>query len=194
VTEYDWTEIRTKAIRRLGVTPGAQLEADLIEAFKDEPVQVTQIIDAVIAERDAGGKMDSPWAVIRYRARQHPEPVTATDTKERTLRIKQAEAFIRNAGLYIDLERELVSELFDEGGMLHPWRTDTLEARMVDHWTTHRPRGETAEHACEQRALERVELRARLAAASIAARATPTVEPEADPSWHLAPEPEVIEA
>jgi hypothetical protein len=195
MTDYDWAQIRTTAIRRLGETPNAPIEHDITETFKDNPQLVSSVIDAVIAEKASGVSFRSAWAVIRYRSKTNPaEPIVATDHRERDLRTRQSEAWIRNAGLYIDVERELVSELFDDGGMLHPWRSEALEQRMVDHWQTHRPRGETAEQECERRALERVELRSRLAAASIAARATPTVEPETDPTWHVRPEPEVIPA
>jgi hypothetical protein len=194
MTDYDWAQIRTTAIRKLGETPNAPTEHDITETFKDNPQLVSSVIDAVIAEKASGVSFRSAWAVIRYRSKTNPaEPIVATDHHERDLRTRQAEAWIRNAGLYIDLERELVSELFDEGGQLHPWRSDTLEAKLVAVWETHRPRGETAEADCERRALERVELRSRLAAASIAARATPTVEPEADPTWHVRPEPELTE-
>jgi hypothetical protein len=193
MTAYDWATIRTNAIRRLGETPNAPTEHDITETFKDNPQLVSSVIDAVIAEKASGVSFRSAWAVIRYRSKTNPaEPIVATDHHERDLRTRQAEAWIRNAGLYIDLERELVSELFDEGGMLHPWRSEALEQRMVDHWTTHRPRGETAEHACEQRALERVELRARLTAAKAEARPT-APEPETDPTWHVRPEPELTE-
>jgi hypothetical protein len=197
MTEYDWATIRTTAIRRLGETPNAPTEHDITEAFLENPALVVSVIEAVTAEKAAGASMRSAWAIIRHRTTTSPaEPIVATDHRERDLRTRQAEAWIRNAGLYIDLERELVSELFDEGGMLHPWRTEALEAKMADVWATHRPRGETAEADCERRALERVELRARLAAAKaeLTASRTATPEPEADPTWHVRPEPEVIEA
>jgi hypothetical protein len=194
MTAYDWATIRTTAIRKLGETPNAPTEHDITETFKDNPQLVSSVIDAVIAEKASGVSFRSAWAIIRHRTTTSPaEPIVATDHRERDLRTRQAEAWIRNAGLYIDIERELVSELFDEGGQLHPWRSDTLEQRMVDHWRTHRPRGETAETDYERRALERVALRSRLAAAK--AEAKPTApEPEADPTWHVRPEPEVIPA
>jgi hypothetical protein len=124
MTEYDWATIRTTAIRRLGETPNAPTEHDITEAFLENPALVVSVIEAVTAEKAAGASMRSAWAIIRHRTTTSPaEPIVATDHRERDLRTRQAEAWIRNAGLYIDLERELVSELFDEGGMLHPWRS-----------------------------------------------------------------------
>jgi hypothetical protein len=190
VTDYRWDEIRAKAIRQLGETPAGPTEADIIKAFKDNPRHVIAVIEGVTAERASGVVLRSAWAVIRYRTTTSPsEEVIATDQTDRALRSKQAEAWIRNAGVYIDRESELLSELFAEGGMLHPYRTDELEERMAALWHEQRPRGETAEADCERRALERVELRSRLTEAVRTAKpASP--EPEADPAWHVRPEPE----
>lgn len=114
MTEYDWQRIRTNAIRKLGDTPGNKLEQDLIDAFQTNPRHIVQIIDAVIAERDAGATFVSAWAIIRHRAQQHPEPITATDQTERDNHIRLAETWIRTAGLYLNDENELLHELFGE--------------------------------------------------------------------------------
>jgi hypothetical protein len=161
MTDYDWAQIRTTAIRRLGETPNAPIEHDITETFKDNPQLVSSVIDAVIAEKASGVSFRSAWAVIRYRSKTNPaEPIVATDHRERDLRTRQSEAWIRNAGLYIDVERELVSELFDEGGMLHPWRSEALEARMVTLWENERPRGQQAERDVITRAEGRKAIRA----------------------------------
>jgi hypothetical protein len=190
MTDYDWATIRTAAIRRLGETPNAPTEHDITETFKDNPQLVVQVIDAVIAEKAAGASMRSAWAIIRHRTSTSPaEPIVATDHRERDLRTRQAEAWTRNAGLYIDVERELISELFDEGGMLHPWRTKPsgdltdptahdhegdyalncqacypngtpLEQRMITLWENERPRGQQAERDVITRAEGRKAIRA----------------------------------
>jgi hypothetical protein len=175
VTEHDWATIRTLGIRKLGETLGPKLEDDLVKAFKENPTHVEQVIRTVIAEREAGATIG--WAVIRHRIQKQPEPITASDTKERDLRIRQSEAWIRNAGLYIDLQRELISELFDEGGQLHPWRTPQLEQRMTALWENERPRGQAAEQAHEQRAADRVELRTKLKEATSKTQSTPNPSP-----------------
>jgi hypothetical protein len=126
MTEYDWQTTRTNAIRKLGETLGAQLEHDLIQAFKENPRHVTQIIEAVIAERDAGATFASPWAIIRHRAQQDTEPVIATDKTERERAIRLAEAWIRTAGLYLNDQAELLHELFGEQATTAP--LETLQA------------------------------------------------------------------
>jgi hypothetical protein len=126
MTEYDWQTTRTNAIRKLGETLGAQLEHDLIQAFKENPRHVTQIIEAVIAERDAGATFASPWAIIRHRAQQDTEPVIATDKTERERAIRLAEAWIRTAGLYLNDQAELLHELFGEQETTAP--LETLQA------------------------------------------------------------------
>jgi hypothetical protein len=203
MTDYDWATIRTAAIRRLGETPNAPTEHDITETFKDNPQLVVQVIDAVIAEKAAGASMRSAWAIIRHRTSTSPaEPIVATDHRERDLRTRQAEAWTRNAGLYIDVERELISELFDEGGMLHPWRTKPsgdltdptahdhegdyalngqacypngtpLEQRMITLWENERPRGQQAERDVISRAEGRKAIRALQQEAQRSASALP---------------------
>jgi hypothetical protein len=167
-----WDDLRDEASKAFGETPGPRLEEELQRLHAQRPQHVESTIRRITQRFTEGSTIRSPWAVVAHELDHAPQPLTSSpsDTKERELRIRQAEAFIRNAGLYIDLERELVSELFDEGGMLHPWRTEALEQRMVELWETHRPRGETAEADAERRAQDRVELRAKLKEAACESR------------------------
>ena len=195
MTEHHWDPLRTRAIRQLGESPNAPTEQDIIEAFKENPRHVTAVIEAVTAERASGVVLRSAWAVIRYRTKTNPtEDVVATDQSEKTLRVKQAEAFIRNAGVYLERENELLDEFFGDLGSLRDWKDQGLEERMAALWHEQRPRGEQAETDAWKRALERVELRAKLAEAR--RNAVPHLEPEheSDPNWHTIPEPELTEA
>jgi hypothetical protein len=157
-----WEDIRDQASQAFGETPGPNLEFRLIEAFETRPHHVISTIERITSRVTAGSPIKSPWAIVGHELDNAPKPLTKnpSDTKERDLRIRQSEAWIRNAGLYIDVERELVSELFDEGGQLHPWRSDQLEARMVVLWENERPRGEQAERDTVSRAEGRKAIRA----------------------------------
>jgi hypothetical protein len=209
VTDYDWIQIRTLAITRFGETPGRELEAEIIQAFERAPGHVAAILDTIAAEHNAGASFRSPWAIARARARLQPEPRIIADTTERDRRIAQAEAWIRNAGLYLDRRTELTRELFGPQGKLRDWFTLDLASRMTAYWRHNRPRGEQAEEAAEQRARDRKELRKRLEAQRSAASSTsssasppspsessssPTPSEHSEDDWHLRPEPEHEEA
>jgi hypothetical protein len=180
-----WDDLRDEASAAFGETPGPRLDEELQRLHAQRPQHVESTIRRITQRFTSGSSIRSPWAVVAHELEHAPTPLTQSpsDTKERDLRIRQAEAFIRNAGLYLDLERELTSELFDEGGMLHPWRTPQLEQRMVELWETHRPRGQVAEAAAEQRGLDRIELRARLALAAKKSAAEATPIPEREPPF-----------
>jgi hypothetical protein len=116
VTEYDWTEIRTKAIRSYGETPGRELEAELVQMFEQNPRHIQTILETVAAELQAGASFRSPWAIARARAHTIPEPIRATDSSERDQAIHNAENWVRHGGLILPLE-ELHRALFKTADM-----------------------------------------------------------------------------
>lgn len=150
MTEFDWQQIRDDAIAIFADAPSAQLEQELVEHFTERPSHTAQVI-ARIGKQVQAGKVRSGWAVVRKELNSAPGPnIRATDEAERERRIRNAETWIRNAGLYLDRQQDLEDELFGDRGTLRDYaKDDTLRARMVDYWRTHRPRGEQAEQDAE---------------------------------------------
>jgi hypothetical protein len=134
MTEYDWTEIRTKAIRAYDETPGRELEAELIQAFEQNPRHIQTILETVAAELQAGASFRSPWAIARSRAQTTPEPIRADDKRERDQAIHNAENWVRHGGLILPLE-ELLRALFKTADM-----TPTLaQLEKIEQETRKRP-------------------------------------------------------
>jgi hypothetical protein len=179
-----WDDLRDEASQAFGETPGPNLEAELQRLHAQRPQHVESTIRRITTRFTEGSTIRSPWAVVAHELEHAPAPLTTSpsDTRERDLRIRQAEAWIRNAGLYCDLEREMISELFDPGGMLHPWRTIALEQRMAELWNNERPRGIAAEEDAIRRAQERIAIREKIAAKKKAA-AEAALNPEREPPF-----------
>jgi hypothetical protein len=160
---FEWGAVRQKAVAGFGgETPSAQLEQDVIQHFLEDPLLVIEEIGRVAAEMAAGRDIRSGWAILKSRldraAAQPGSEITAEDTGrkakvEREKRIRNAERWIRNAGIHFDRAREVEDELFGDVGKLRAYaEDDQLRQRLLDLWRQERPRGVRTEVEAAQRA------------------------------------------
>jgi len=160
---YSWADERERAAEAFGGRyPDAELEQDLIEAFRDRPAFVVDAINDVIGGYEAG-RITSPWPFLRKRIAEPAADVVVSDTRERDKRVAQAQGWIRSTGLHFEQESELVDELFGSTGRLRGWDSAPLREEMLSLWRQVRPAGEQLECEAEDRikaqvdALERVD-------------------------------------
>lgn len=156
-----WSDTKHRAIQGFnGELPNAATEQEILDAFQLEPLAVLHALDAVISDV-RNGKARSGWAIWRTRVRT---ALTTTDvyvdTANRPAAIRTTEAWIRNAGGYIDRQSELEDELFGDLGKLRDW--PDLRQRMVAYWLEQRHRFQQAEQAADMRARAQAALRAEL--------------------------------
>ena len=146
--EHRWSTIRDQASERFGEHPGAQLEADVVEHFVEDPERVIRTIDR-LATAHSKKPLGSPWAVLRADLNRAPGDVIATGGQARAKAIERAEQWIRNAGIHYDEWRHVQAELFGDEyakGPLSPYAADAeLRLRIQQFWQSERPRGEQAE-------------------------------------------------
>jgi hypothetical protein len=170
--ELTWANVYDQAVAGFGgQTPGRVLEAEIVEIFLERPADVRAAIAKVTA-RFASGHVHTPWPVVRREleqgARRHE--IVADDDSQRRLAERKAELYVRNAGLYLPTEDELLDELFGKVGLLRVWEDDgELHRRMIELWLEHRPRGERAEAEAEARGLQHAVARPRPPAAPASA-------------------------
>ena len=139
----DWPTTRMRIIQAFnGERPGATLEATLIELHDTNPKAITDSIDSVAASLKAG-KINSGWAVLKKAAIAKAEHKTPALNRDR--RIRNADQWLRNAGLMYDRWDEVHDELFGDHGRLKDVRTPNLEQRYHDAWNELRPTGVTVE-------------------------------------------------
>ncbi len=155
MTAFHWPDVRDRAITAFaGETPQGPLEDAIIVVFEQHPALVAKAVDQV-AKQYANGEIRSGWAVLRHRVVELAEPrstATASDTKDRDRKIRQAEQWMRTGGLHIPTEDELLDELFGSRGLLEPWHADaTLRQRMLNLWREQRPTGEQLDLEQEER-------------------------------------------
>ena len=177
----EWEAVRAKAVRGFaGELPRADTESAIIDVFEVMPEAVlAAIVDCT--ELKAEGKIRSGWAVLHKRLEDALEPgrnVTATLGQDRALRVRQAEAWIRTAGLHCLDEAEVVHELYEarsnghrnsSQALLAPWRDDEqLRERIVALWRSERPNGERADLELVERAERWKDAQARLRAPVVA--------------------------
>jgi hypothetical protein len=168
---YDWQTVRRRAIKRFhDELPHAETEAKVLEAFQANPHAVVVLIDQLGDELDRGSSIRSGWAVLAKRcspALDAGAPVTATDAQQRVRAIRQAEAWIANAGIHFDsateVEDELTRLLRDSGGL-----TEILRERLIARWRELRPIGEQLAQDEAARAAAWIESRKMLAEAAVA--------------------------
>lgn len=157
MTSYDWTTIRTDAIRRFQDEPSPKLETEILDVFRATPARVVTAINQIATDY-ANGKIRSPWGALRARLQRGGtagDSIIATDLHDRETAIAKAERWIRNAGLHYDLKREVDDDLFGDTGSLRDWADDELlHSRMLTLWREHRPRGEKTEAEADQRITE----------------------------------------
>ena len=165
MTDHHWPVIRQQAIDTFGgELPHAHTEQAIIDVFTEHPTIVLRLIDEL-----ANATVRSRWAVLAKRLEQalNAPDVTATDEPDRDKRIRQAEAWIRIAGIHCDRWADIHDELFGNvggpektGPLLKPWADDqALEARMERLWAEQRPRGEQVEREAIERGLRYIEHR-----------------------------------
>ena len=152
MSEYSWIALREEAIAAFGDTPGAAMEQAIVDAFEQRPRLVAEAI-ASVGKQVKDGKARSGWAVLRSRVQgavRQGEDVVASGKDERGLHIRQAEAWIKNAGLHLDRESELIDSLFGDFGILRAHAgDDVLRRQMLTRWRERRPVGDV-EQATER--------------------------------------------
>jgi len=134
----NWRDVYAHAVELYGgQTPGAQLEANLLERFEQHPTDVVAAIDK-LGVRFASGRVHSPWPLVLRELDSAPDrgSITASDDSDRARAIHLAERYIANAGMFMP-QAELVDELFGVRGKLRHW--PELEPRMVAAWQARQP-------------------------------------------------------
>lgn len=152
MTDLAWTAVRADTIDRFhGQTPRPEDEAPIIDVFEQHPQLVLRAIDETAKALD-DGKVTWAWSVLRARLERGTTAIreaTADTSNERARRIRNAENWIRNAGIHYDLDRDIEAELFGDDitrGRLHDYRNDQqLRTRLLELWHQQRPRGIQAE-------------------------------------------------
>lgn len=158
MAEHSWHDTYEHALREFGgQTPRAHDEQTIIDVFATSPLLVRNAVDE-LGEAFRLGRVKWPWSALASRVQRGPSSdIVVDDASDRDRRIRNAKAWIHNAGCHIvheHGEKEIIAELFGPGGLLHEWAADeALRDRMLDEWRTERERGQR----CEVEALERVE-------------------------------------
>ncbi len=141
MTTLDWPSIRSTFTVLYGnQLPMQKLEAELVDIFQEHPALFTAEANRV-ALIYADGKIHSPWPILRrnlgerLERNEHFEQATANDTSERDRAIRNAENYIRGAGVHLPSESELLAELFGADGLTAD--LDTLE--QTERETRDRP-------------------------------------------------------
>lgn len=166
----DWPTTRARIIDAFdGELPGANLEAAIVDLYETNPAAVINAIDSVATSLKTG-KINSGWAVLKAAAAKKITQQT-NPTVNREKLIRNADQWLRNAGLMYDRWHELEDELFGDHGRLKTIATDKLRRRYLDAWTTVRVDGVVVEQA----ELERAE---RWKSTRVAAQAKPTRTPQ----------------
>lgn len=122
-------------ISELGLTPTQLAELDNLD---DGYVQAW--LEALTVAK--GIKNPTGWFLAGIRSGRHPaDPPTDTTRDKQAL---LAETWIRNAGLYLPTEAELLDALFGPHGRLKAWASDdVLRTRMENLWQHERTRTTT---------------------------------------------------
>ena len=117
MTALDWRTTRDRITETFGhQQPGAQLEYQLAGIFETDPQLLIQEADRVAVKYERG-TIHSPWPILhtnlqkRLAARAQADQRKGDDTTERQQAIAAAEAWIRNAGIWLDLD-QVMHELF----------------------------------------------------------------------------------
>lgn len=170
---FDWHTLYAEALETFGGDPpGAALEQQLLDAFRDHPQAVTNAVRK-IGKAHKAGRIHSPWGALKAEIpKQIAADIHVGDGHERTRAIANAEQWLRNAGLMYDRWTEAHDELFGDRGNLHPWHKDhALIAQLETLWLELRPTGEQTEADEIERAEQWKQFRAELAS-------KPRVEPQ----------------
>ena len=136
-----WEDLVLETAERFGGTfPHPDTSADIATVHQRAPNAVQRAIDEVAADY-AKGTISSPWGILRSRVSKITADVQAkaTSANSREKAIQRAEQWLKTAGLHYDRESEILDELFNERGMLHPHDTPELRQRITDLWLEQRP-------------------------------------------------------
>jgi hypothetical protein len=143
MTDNNWQAVYDEAVDTFGTTPGGALEAQLLDAWRDRPMQTVKLLQR-IATSYRDGKIHSPWGIVKRELsndEQRAQIVGHGSTAGRTKAVALAERYVRLAGHHLD-EEELVREIFgsphERGGKpghLAPWGDDlALRAHITSVW------------------------------------------------------------
>lgn len=148
-TLTSWAEVRTKYSATFGAPPTPIDDNDIGACFRQHPLDVVGELER-IAKSYAAGKLHSPWRALASKLDRISGDHDHVDVT-RDIRVRQAEAWIRNAGVYVVVEAEVVDELFNSRGLLAGLEPD-LGEHMLALWRRERPRGEASEADSLERA------------------------------------------
>lgn len=145
-----WAIERQKATQLFGgTTPYATDDHDIAAVFAQHPAQVLAEI-ARIADAYTQGKVHTPWRALHSRLeriRADAQPVSLSNDS----RVRLAETWIRNAGLYCPTEADAADALFSPSGLL-AGQDATHGDRMRALWRTEQPRAQQSAIDLEKRA------------------------------------------
>lgn len=153
MTTLDWHTEYARALHLFGGdTPSAHLEQELLDAFNQRPQAVANAITK-IGKAYANGKIHSPWGALKAeipKQLEHNQQPNAGAERER--RIRNAEQWLRNAGLHYPTWNETHDELYHERGTLHAYRDDhKLEQHLAELWDELHPLSIIADQDHENR-------------------------------------------
>jgi len=148
-----WHDLLADAIQAFGDSPGPTLEQDLLDAYAEHPSAV-QVAISKITQAHQAGKINSPWGALKAElAKQMSVRRNLPASSDRAVHERNAEQWMRTAGLHYDRWSEVQDELFGARGKLAPWVNDqVLEARLRKLYDEVRPIGEQLEHEELERA------------------------------------------
>lgn len=138
-TLTSWAEVRAKYSATFGNPPQPMDDNDIAAVFREHPLDVITELER-IAKSFTAGKLHSPWRALASKLDRISGDHDHVDIT-RDIRIRQAEAWIRNAGVYCLDESEVVDELFNSQGLLAGLEPE-FRTRMLALWRTEKPRGE----------------------------------------------------
>src|SRR5690242_12412177 len=112
---FQWANVRLELVNGFGDDyPTPRQEERILEAFTEHPQAVISA-GRRLTERRKNGKARNPWQLLMLDAEtileKAPE-VKADAGHAREVAVRNAEAWIRNAGVYVDREGELLAELY----------------------------------------------------------------------------------
>jgi hypothetical protein len=155
MTDYSWQTLRERAAHTIGY-PNAATEDRIIEVFEQNPRGVTLAVEKILSRVHAGKlTARAGWMIVTREVAEITRPapdVTATDTQERERALDRARRWMRNAGLHLPNEAEVLDELF-ERTLLREFNDETTRQEILRCYRELRPLGEQV----EREALERAE-------------------------------------
>jgi hypothetical protein len=163
MSREDWPDVRAHIVSEFaGEQPGNELEQTLIDLYATNPSAVLNAVPS-IAQSLAAGKINSGWAVLRTAAAKKAVEPQGT-TIGRAKLIRNADQWLKTAGLMYDRWSEVEDELFGDRGRLRTIANDKLKDRYQAAWNEVRPQGETTETDELERAQAWKEARAKIVA------------------------------